>query len=309
MQLIFNELSLNDMLCVEDGINYFHIFLNTYSKAVKAGFDRTVLTYIDLNAIQIAKNYYTFQWRNGKVDRDMLRRYQGLCDRQYICNENYLDYDVQVNERSGKGIIYAFLHDEVLFSMCSQEVFRSFKIEAQYFSVENEQEKKIEILNISCVEDVDYNLEMWIARKKIEYEEDVEIGEFLDKLQEYYPTLEFGKVARNQLENEIEQQHYKTIRLKLYELERVFSKWDGGQVLETMFQSKMTPESTETLKRFKDEHTFLVGDKTVLASYHIRYTGKLAGRIYFYPDRESKKCYICSLTTKLPTVSEPSKRL
>ena len=150
---------------------------------------------------------------------------------------------------------------------------------------------------------------MWKARKKIEYEANVEINEFLDKLHEYYPTLEFGKVARDQLKNGIEHQHFKTIRLKLYELECVFSKWDGGQVLETMFQSKMTPESTETLKRFKDEHTFLVGNKTVLASYHIRYTGKLAGRIYFYPDRESKKCYICSLTTKLPTVSEPSKRL
>lgn len=283
--------------------------MNTYSKAVKVGFDRTVLTYIDFNAIQIAKNYYTFQWRNGKVDRDMLRRYQGLCDRQHICNENNLDYDVQVNERSGNGILYAFLHDEILLSMCSQEVFRHFKIEAQYFSVEDEQEKKIEILNISCADHVENNLDMWMARKKIEYEVNVEIGEFLDKLHEYYPTLEFGKVARNQLENEIEPQHYKTIRLKLYELECVFSKWDGGQVLETMFQSKMTPESMETLKRFKDEHTFLVGDKTVLASYHIRYTGNLAGRIYFYPDRESKKCYICSLTTKLPTVSEPSKRL
>lgn len=84
MQLVFNELSLNETMAKRDGIRCFCSFLDTYSHAVKNGFGRAVLTYIDFNAVPIADGYYSFQWRNSEADRDMVRRFQGLCERQHL---------------------------------------------------------------------------------------------------------------------------------------------------------------------------------------------------------------------------------
>lgn len=309
MRLVFNELSLNDGSGHEEGISCFKDFLITYSKAMAAGFDRAVLTYVDMNLIPLARDYYSIQWRNRETDRDIIRRYQGLCDRQQICDDYNELHDVQAGGKSGKGLLCAFLQDEVALSMRGQGIFENLYIECLYFSMEDGIERDIDIFNISRIEDIENNIDIWKARKKAEYEAEIDRVEFLGRLTEYYPTLEFGSVALNQLKNEVEQQHLKTIRMKLYELENVFADWGGGRLETAMFRSKMTPQSKETLKRFQAEHTFRIGGKTVLASYHIRYTGKVDGRIYFYPDRENKKCYICSLTTKLPTVSETKKNI
>lgn len=196
-----------------------------------------------------------------------------------------------------------------MLSIRGQKIFEKLKVEGSYFSVDNAQTTDVNILNISCTNDIEDNLELWKTRKKIEYEEDVDIDEFITKLPEYYPNLKFGKVAVNQLRCDIEHQHFKTVRMKLYELENVFNEWNGERISGDMFQSKMTPESSETLKRYKEEHTFDVENQMVVASYHIRYTGNIAGRIYFYPDKVTRKCYICSLTTKLPTVSDPKMKI
>ena len=55
----------------------FEQFINTYSKAVKgtSGFERTILTSVDLNSLELTKGYYVSQWRNNTQDKDMLRRF------------------------------------------------------------------------------------------------------------------------------------------------------------------------------------------------------------------------------------------
>lgn len=306
MQLVFNELSLNDNLEQQEGINHFHKFINTYSKAVSVGFSRALRTHMDFNAILLAENYYSFKWRNEEKDRDIIRRYQGLCDRQLVLYEENDECEVRVGQRSGKGILDAYLKNNYLISICGQKVFEQSILNGKFYSVLEEGIEDIEVCNISKTEDIEGNKEFWEKIRRLEYEENIDKGEFVRCLPTYYPSLVFGEVAVRQLLVEMEHQHFKTVRMKLLELEDVFSKWDGGRITTDMFQSKMTPESPETLKRFKDEHTFRFGDDNVMtASYHIRYTGNIPGRIYFYPNKADKKCYICSLTTKLPTVSDP----
>ena len=60
-----------------------------------------------------------------------------------------------------------------------------------------------------------------------------------------------------------------------------------------------SPESTETLKQYKQEHTFQYDDEPVIASWHIRFTG-YPGRIYFKPLQDS--ILICHVGSHLPTV-------
>lgn len=79
MYLIFNELSVNDD--EENKSNAekrFTDFIEVYSNAVKNGFQREIITYENLNTILVAKNYSVSQWRNQKVDRDLLRRFKGI---------------------------------------------------------------------------------------------------------------------------------------------------------------------------------------------------------------------------------------
>lgn len=309
MQLVFNELSLNDTIEYEEGISCFYQFINTYSKAVKEGFDRAVRTYIDFNVIPIADHYHSYQWRNREMDRDIVRRYQGLCDRQDLKERLDLPFELYVNGKHGEGILYAVLHDEVLFSISGHDIFKVFQLEGMLYSLEKEEETTVEVVNVSSVSDIEDHKNMWQVRKRMEVEGNISKDDFIKNLSNYYPNLVFGDLALKQLKVDIEQQHFKKVRMKLNEIESVFRDWDGGEVRNDMFASKMSPQSPETLNKFRDEHTFEVNGEAVLASYHIRYTGNIQGRIYFYPNSENKKCYICSLTTKLPTVSAPKMRI
>lgn len=310
MQLVFNELSLNETANKQTGIQNFHKFLMVYHKAVAAGFERAIQTYNDLNTVPIAENYYSSQWRNTEKDREMIRRYQGLCDRQLICQtDDDWAHEIKVNGKSGKGVLYAYLHDEILISICGKRIFERFSVKAEYCSVDKEEETEVCVLNISKEADITDNLKVWEKRKQSEYMANIGRDEFMAKLPQFYPSLVFGDVALRQLKNEIEHQHFRTVRMKLFELENVFANWSGEKITSDMFRSKMTPESPETLKRFQEEHTFRVEGKEVIANYHIRYTGNIQGRIYFSPNKEDKKCYICSLTTKLPTVTSPKMKI
>jgi len=55
---------------------------------------------------------------------------------------------------------------------------------------------------------------------------------------------------------------------------------------------------------YEKEHTFSYEGGEILVSFHLRYTGNIAGRIYFHPDPKIRKGVICSLTSILPTVSD-----
>lgn len=87
MQLIFNELSLNsncnDIYKAE---RIFQLFIEAYHTAItnRMGFERGVITCVDLNTINIAPNYSASKWRNkAGIDRDLVRRFAGMCDKQY----------------------------------------------------------------------------------------------------------------------------------------------------------------------------------------------------------------------------------
>lgn len=116
----------------------------------------------------------------------------------------------------------------------------------------------------------------------------------------------FHKTAINQIKNQLKGQHVKIVSRKLYELEQYFRTWDGIRFdLDAFPNRSVSPQSKETLKNYENQHTFIFENgKRIIVSYHMRYTGNIPGRIYFYPDFETKKALICSLTTKLPTVTD-----
>ncbi|MBR4761559.1 MAG: hypothetical protein IK086_02855 [Clostridia bacterium] len=130
--------------------------------------------------------------------------------------------------------------------------------------------------------------------------------ELIKNLFNIFPNLCFHETALKQLESEIYQSGYKQLLTKLQLMNEYFEKMDTNCFQKEKFPPRtISEESKATLDRFEADYTFCFEGKKYLIKYHIRYTGNSKGRIYFVPLEKERKGLIYSLTTKLPTVSEP----
>lgn len=309
MQMIFNELSLieNDM-DENRAAQIFEQFISTYSEAIKKknGFAREILTVSDLKTLTLSREYNVSKWRNHIKDRDILRRFMDMCDRQMIVDLCQDESELICEKGSGKGLLAAYENSGFCISFTYDPYWESYEIPGKYYSLTEDAEYSVNVYNLSGPNQLTEHSMDFEKIKREKISNIVTPRQLLDQLDQLFPSLIFHEVALNQLRGEIQVYHIPALCGKLACLEEYFSKWDGGKFDETAFPSKsVSPQSRETLKRFKKEHTFSFPEEQVVVSYHIRYTGNIPGRIYFHPAGRLKKAYICSLTTKLPTVSEP----
>jgi len=313
MQMILNELSLcTQKIHQSEAVRILEQFINIYSEAVKStnGFERTILTSVDLNSLELAKGFYVSQWRNNTRDRDMLRRFVNMCDRQEVMEFNQDEAELTCEKGSGKGLLAAYENGAFCISFVFEPYWNKFEIPCNYYSLEENQTFSVSVYNLSN------EAQLKAYSNQISEIREREISgintpqQLLNSLNELFPSLIFHQVALHQLEEQVQVCHVGALCNKLMSLEKYFSKWDGERFEEEAFPFRsVSQQSKKTLERFKKEHTFEFPEEQVLVSYHMRYTGNIPGRIYFHPANKLKKAYICSLTTKLPTVTEPKKRI
>ena len=312
MQLTFNELSLSKEVYRKQEVNgIVSEFLKTYSALQKEypGFARTVCTSVDLNSIELTPGYYIAEWRNSKeVDRDDIRRFLGICQRQNITAPNYNDNMlVECQENSGDGLQIAFEQDFPLISFSFSNLWQNSKICCKVCDLEKNEEINLELINFFDSTRVSDNSE-WMRLRMAKGLDAIKTpADFLANYQSLYPSLCFHDNALRQIENQVNPINIPTIVERLMILEQYFSIWDGGKFNRDAFPNRLiAPESNKTLTDYEAQHTYEWKGNNILVSYHIRYTGgDIPGRIYFYPDRSTKKAIVCSLNTKLPTVSDP----
>lgn len=125
--------------------------------------------------------------------------------------------------------------------------------------------------------------------------------DILQGAEQLFPNLVFCENAVRGCQKNVGVSEAGQVYKRLLELQRV------AEGMETVFHKNLltraTPESEVTLQRFSDEHTFqLPNGKIQIFSWHVRYTGGYAGRIFFYPVPEEKRIYIGHIGHKLPTV-------
>lgn len=310
MHLVFNELSLHDITMdkVKD-ISAFEEFLKTYSRAVKQdiGYSREIITPIDFNSIEISKGYYAIEWRNAKnIDRDLQTLFKRMCDLQKI--QTYADSDSEVTycNKVGIGLIIAYQDDYTVISINNNVKWNDYNLKCEYYSLDTDETIIIHLQNISSEQMIDDNLFEILDKLQNEKNLCFSVDELLKNIRTLFPSLLFHPNAINQIKTQLEKKHIPIVAKKLMQLEDYFVKWDGGKFERDHFPNQtVSPQSKETLRRFKTQHTFTFEDGNIVVSYHMRYTGNIPGRIYFYPDNDLKKARICSLTTKLPTVTNP----
>lgn len=308
MHLVFNELSLfKKIVDKKSSGEIFENLIKTYSQAIKKniGFSREIITPIDLNDIEISNGYYALEWRNSKtVDRDLQRLYKRICDLQKIYQCSDSESELTHNADVGKGLLIAFQDDLFAISLNSNDCWNYYRLECEYYTLDTDETTKIHVYNLSSPQIIDDNIQDIKSKIQMERLSFTTPDELLKNLDGLFPSLMFHQVAIDQIKCQLEKQHIPIVCKKLSQLEQYFSKWDGTSFNQDEFPNRsVSPQSTETLNRFKREHTYVFDDKSIVVSYHMRYTGNIPGRIYFYPDKDLKKARICSLTTKLPTVS------
>ena len=314
MHLVFNELSQLDILDNKaDGCRIFEDFLKTYSKAVSSdiGFARGIITTFDLNNIEISSGYYAAEWRNSKgIDRDLQTRYKRLCDLQELRTYSDSDSELTYKGKVSVGLHIAYQEDLTAISIRNSSYWNDYYLKCEYYVLDLDETFQVNLRNICSSQTIDDNIDDILDRKQAYANSCSTSQEMLDKLDELFPSLVFHKVAIDQIKNQIEKQHIPIIIRKLQQLESYFSDWNGEFFDQSSFPNRnVSPQSVETLKRFKDDHTFVFDDEKIIVSYHMRYSGNIPGRIYFYPDKKIKKARICSLTTKLPTVTNPKSKI
>lgn len=311
MQLVFNELSRsNNRLSVIETNKLISEFLHTYSAILKAhpSFSRCISTTINLNDLEICPGYYMAQWRNSNsVDREEKRRFLDICEKQHITLPSCDDFYVEYSGMIGIGLQIAFENQSPLISFQSSPDWTKSTLDCQLYDLENDEQSEITLLNISSEDNIKAHNAIIEDSIKKEYVVVKTPQAFLMQYEELFPSLYFHPNALSQMKNQINPVSIPVIMEKLLVLENYFSKWDGKKFDLSAFPPRLiSPESNETLTKFKDEHSFEWKGNKYIASLHMRYTGgQVPGRIYFYPDHKAKKGIVFSMYTKLPTVSNP----
>lgn len=309
MQLVLNELSVS-----LDSKDYFKVnsvmdtFLTVYSQLVKSNPNlRTIISSIDINQLEITPGYFVSQWRNSSIEKDLKRRFLGLLDKiqiefpsedEIVCNT--------VDNLHSNGIQLAMEADNPMISFSFLNRWMLSQIECMVYRSDDDSITKEYLRNFSTSENVQQNRAWLLTRHNQELSEIKTPIQLIEKMSLVFPSLHFTEIALRQIRRELTPVTIPIVTEKLFQLESYFSNWDGQLFDSEAFPSRtVSPQSQETLKRFKKEHTFFYNHQEIIVSYHMRYTGGIPGRIYFYPDHSLRTCIICSLTTKLPTVSDP----
>lgn len=310
MFLIVNDKSINcngdNTLCkqiIEKFIKTFAQLTSEYGDKI----NKSLISTVSLNDIMLNDKYGFKIWRNQNVDKDLKSKFLSMCDRENIITiDTNADFEISIGNYRDGALLEAYNNEYALLSFATSETWeKSFlKIRVDYVDdrpFENDDLKNF--YNLLTSEDIDWinNLPSYDFIKNYPTPQIL-----LENLQDVFPHLFFHDKAQKQLAKEVQQGCYAALLGKLLQLNSVCEKMiDGNLDISCFAPRTLSHESRETLKQYGEKHySFTYNGKEYNVEYHLRYTGNVAGRIYF-ARTNSDKCIIYSLTSKLPTVSEP----
>ena len=316
MQMILNELSAKfPAESVEVGKRIMDGFLETYFFVKDIIHNDSILLDQDYRSFELAPEYRIEQWRNDPaVDVESKRKLRTILNRSDVYDsEEYRqeagwDFrtEFQYGEYTSKGCQLVYETDGVAVSFLSSEHWKISEIEGTYIELLDSGELKqqpVKIPNVSFEENV-LLFKGYYERKKEElrYTDIMSGQDILEHARKLFPNLIFCDNAVQGCKRSVGVSEAGQVYKRLLELQRVAETMSGR--FDKNVLPKATPESPATLDRFAVEHSFRLPDGTVkMFSWHTRYTGSYAGRIFFYPVPEEQVIYIGHVGHKLPTVN------
>lgn len=315
MQMILNELSARfPVETTEGGKQIMNSFLDTYFNVKKIIHNDSILLDQDYRSFELAQGYRIEQWRNDPtVDVENKRRYRTLLNKSIIYNskefeeERGNDFRTEFLHRkyTSKGCLLAYEMDGVAVSFLSNDYWKCSEIEGDYLELSDKgelEQHKVKIPNVSFQENIkSFNCYYEQKCKEWRYTNIVSGQDILKCAEAMFPNLIFCENAIDGCKKDVGVSEAGQVYKRLLELQRVAETMENKFDKELL--TKATPESRVTLERFLVEHTFLLPDgNTQVFSWHTRFTGSYAGRIFFHAVPEKKAIYIGHIGHKLPTV-------
>lgn len=317
MQMVLNELS-STFPCetVEGGKQVMKTFLDTYFQAKEILRDDTILLDRNYQNVELAKGYPIAKWRNDKtIDTEVRRMFYRMINHSITFTSAefgeeaswLISGEFKHCGKEAKGCLIAYERDDLVISFLSNPCWECEKLEGTY-SLLDEYGEILEENEAVTVPHVSYNANLYAFKK--DYSNKIALlgktvlksgKDILKNQAALFPNIVLCKNAVKQLEMDIGAEEVAQVYKKLLELQIYFGKTGDSFDKDALLNA--TPESDATLKRYGEDHTFVLPDgERILFTWHIRFTGSYAGRIFFYPDVAKKKCYIGHIGHKLPTM-------
>lgn len=301
MNLVFNELALQNMPADnKKAAEIMSNFVTCYSRIVNrdSRFSRDILSSKNLNEINLNDCLPVAKWRNN-VDKDIANAFRGLCQRQIFLVMPDDEAELECEQGKGEGLLCAYINGDIAISLESDSFWKSFLIGATFIDKADCSKEAVQVANITNEHQISENFDYIQSRFRYAAQKIQTPKDLLSNLNQQFPGLILHNKAIDQLKTQVQPQHVSAIINKLCELNEYFCAWTEGSFDPNGFKTKISPQSQSALEKRRKEHTFSFEGNDILVSYHLRYTGNIAGRIYFHPLLESKKGLVCSLTTKL----------
>lgn len=314
MQMILNELSARfPLTSIEEGKQVMEQFINTYFWVKDIIRNGNILLDQEYNSIELAPKYRLEKWRNDPtIDIELKRRFRRILNVSSVYSDREFEEEVtwlmesefRHEDKESRGCLLAYVLDGVVISFLSGDFWKCDRVKGFYTEIDDQGELysvPAEVPNVSWEENIRSFKSYFHHRVKEKGRMEIKSGQnILAYKDELLPNLIFCDKAVRQLEKEIKGDTAIQIYNKLLELQESIGKM--GKIFQKEILNNATPESPKTLDMFKEEHTIKLPNGTKqLFSWHVRFTGSFAGRIFFEPDLENARIYIGHIGEKLPT--------
>ena len=307
MDVSFNELSLKKAENPAMAKQWMMNLLTVYKSANLKGFKGLRLPR-NIASVELAANYTIANWLyDGTVDQVVRSVFLTQAKYPFVedalsqeDDEGHVLAEFQYKGKIAFGLGTACLFGSLAISFDNDDEWDtvSIPIHAAYYTENDVFQESEEQTKHCCKLCHLHLLEKWILSVCKPF---ISNGKILWlKRGEYFPHLSFCSAVENQL-SPFHENHpqFNQIKKRLFEMEDYCRDWKSASFDHKKISSKVTPESDTRMKQFQDRLTILCADeKKRLFSWHFRYTPG-AGRIYFYPDAETKKIHVGYIGLKL----------
>lgn len=311
-ELVLNELSLGRASAPEVARDAMLALVRTCFLAQDAGSSRMLLVPEGAVTGEISPGYSLWNWVNDPlVDLDWRRKFlsmatHGPFTEDVMCAEALERLSISeysLRRQTALGLGAAHVLDGLAVSVDGDETWDEARLRVVLLSLSDQGELiegEVEVRHAASPDHVEDHRPWLVAQQQAE----IVNGETIWRRRaELFPALDFcPRVEAQLLVLGPRDPHLRQILRKLTQLNEVFADWNEG-AFERRRIPDCDPESRVTLKQFKAEHSFLCPDgRTRLFSWHLALTPG-AWRLFFKPDRETRKAVIGHIGPKLPNAS------
>ena len=303
IKVVLNELALTKGSSVEVRLWYDTFFETCLSLAKELNTKMSILYTTKLSDAILSNEMMFPKWLTSIENRDRKNLFLSMLTKSPLI----FDYPYYYFEtKQAKGLGYAFEKDLLPLSLNNHNKWNNLELTLNLELIDEELDKiitdKVTVRN-AWDKDSSFShlifLERALLGELLEEIRKLKSGQELwRRREELFPSLLFCSVVENQL-IKLSGDVLLNLSKRLLEMDRYFTNWNEGDFDPQAFSGNPRLESTTRINKFARQLSINCPDKVErLFSFHCNY-GVDGTRLHFFPDAESRICWIGYLGKKI----------